>query len=97
MSESAQASHSLLSNLGLNLDFLTAGPLNVRGHSGYVCRWGEGWFWELRDGGAGWSFSKNDQQAIDFRVQFLLDVFKRKTSNLPHFFADSAPLPLEDG
>ena len=91
------ANFLLLSSLGFNLDSLVAGPLHIRGHSGFVCRWGEGWHWNFRDGGPGWSFDKDDQTAIDFRVQLLLDMFQKKTSRLPNMLNDLAPLPLEDG
>ena len=63
-SDSAQASYDFLVHLGLSLQPLVAGPLGVRGQSGYVARWGEGWFWEFRDGGPGWTFDKFDDDAI---------------------------------
>ena len=53
-----------------------AGRLAVRGHSGYVFRWGEGWFEEVRDGELGWAFQKEDRPAIDSRVQILLELYK---------------------
>ena len=96
-SVSAQANHNFMAFLGIDMQPLVAGPLGVRGHSGYVCRWGEGWFWDMRDGGPGWIFEKHDSHAISVRVDVLLEVFRKKRSNLPQLVADSAPLPLEDG
>ena len=96
-SDLAQTTFSFLSHLGFSLDPPTAGPLNIRGHSGYVCRWGEGWFWVIKDGGPGWSFEKTDEAAINFRIQLLLDMFAKSRSSLPNFLVDFAPLPLEDG
>ena len=95
----AQANFLLMSSLGFNVGPPSAGPLQVRGHSGFVRRWGEGWFWDFRDGGPGWIFDKHDQTAIDVRVQLLLEIFQRKTSRLPNMLADvvQVPLPLEDG
>ena len=55
-----------------------AGRPDVRGHSGYVFRWGEGWFEEVRDGGPGWNFQKDDKAAIKVRIDLLLDLFRRR-------------------
>ena len=77
-SESAQAARNLLSNLGVRVGDLVAGRPQIRGHSGYVFRWGEGWFEELRDGGPGWEFARHDKSAIDLRVELLLDIFRRR-------------------
>ena len=41
-------------------------------------RWGEGWFFEIRDGGLGWGFPKHDKAAIQFRVDLLMDIFVKK-------------------
>ena len=48
--------HTVLELLGLQLGELVTGRLDSRGHSGFVFRWGAGWFWEIRDGGVGWPF-----------------------------------------
>ena len=96
-SDFAQSTFSFLSHLGFNLNPPVAGPLGIRGHSGYVCRWGEGWFWIIKDGGPGWSFDKTDEAAIEFRINLLLDMFVKSSSNLPNFLGDAAPLPLQDG
>ena len=89
-SDSAQASHNSLGHLGINLQPLVAGPLGVRGQSGYVCRWGEGWFWDIRDAGMGWHFDKHDTDAIFVRVELLLAIFPKCSSNLPRFLEDVA-------
>ena len=52
-SDTVQAAREVLSHLGIRLGALIAGRPDVRGQSGYVFRWGEGWFEELRDGGPG--------------------------------------------
>ena len=46
--------------------------------------WGEGWFEEIRDGGPGWNFGRDDKSAVTFRVNLLLDIFRpRQRSGLP--------------
>ena len=83
-SVSAQMARDFLGNLGIVLDPLVAGRPNVRGHSGYVFRWGEGWFEEIRDAGPGWNILRNDKAAIEVRVKLLLDMFRfRRASGLP--------------
>ena len=70
----------LLCSLGTHVDEVVAGRPDVRGHSGYVFRWGEGWFEEIRDGGLGWKFERDDKSATDIRVSLLLDIFRRRHS-----------------
>ena len=53
VSQSARSFWSLLSDVGLNLDFPVTGRLAVRGQSGYAFRWGEGWLGPIRDGRVG--------------------------------------------
>ena len=85
----AQATHSLLTGLGVDLGDLVSGPLDIRGHAGYVCRWGEKWFWEFRDGGPGWDFPKHDKSAVKFRIDLLLAIFRREArSSLPSMLVD---------
>ena len=68
----------------MRLGSLIAGRPDVRGQSGYVFRWGEGWFEEIRDGGPGWNFEKEDRSAIDYRIKLLLDIYRhRRGSGLP--------------
>ena len=66
--------------IGLEVDIgdLVSGPLDIRGNAGYVCRWGEKWFWEFRDGGPGWDFPKHDKSAVKFRIDWLLACFRRE-------------------
>ena len=74
----------VLSTLGITPGPLVAGRPNVRGQSGYVFRWGEGWFEEIRDGPPGWSFNRNDKAAVNARTNLLLDIFRRRrASGLP--------------
>ena len=47
--------------------------LDLRGHSGCVIRWGEGWFEVVRDG-VGWEFQRHDREKISERV-FPLRIF----------------------
>jgi len=83
-SESAQMAREVLRNLGMRVTALIAGRPDVRGQSGYVFRWGEGWFEEFRDGGPGWTFEKEDSSAVDLRVNLLLDIYRRRRgSGLP--------------
>ena len=93
-SDTAQAHRSILSNLGIQLGELIAGRLDVRRQTGYIFRWGSGWFSEIRDSGPGWVIPRKDKDAILVRVQLLLDIF-RPRSNLPQL-ADVV-LPIEDG
>ena len=77
-SGSAQVARQFLTSLGVQLRELVAGRPCVRGHSGYVFRWGEGWFHEIRDGGSGWDFQKDDKPAVNFRVDLLLDIYRHR-------------------
>ena len=85
-------------HLGLQVADLVAGRLNIRGHAGYVFRWGFGWFWEMRDGGLGWSFGKHDKPAVDLRIKFLLDLFtvRRQPDMLTALVDGVAQLALQD-
>ena len=95
-SGSAQVARFVLSNLGVQLEGLVAGRPDVRGHSGYVFRWGEGWFEEFRDGGPGWNFQRNDKSAVDVRSKLLLDIFRpRRRSGLPALL-NSLQLQISD-
>ena len=83
-SDSAQMAREALEHLGIRLGSLIAGRPDIRGQSGYVFHWGEGWFEEVRDGGPGWSLQRDDKSAVDFRVNLLLDIFRhRRRSGLP--------------
>jgi len=83
-SQTAEMARDFLSSLGFSVGPLVAGRPDVRGQSGYVFRWGEGWFEEIRDSGPGWLFVKNDKPAVEYRVNLLLDIFRpRRGSGLP--------------
>ena len=71
-----------LNNLGFSLDTPVGGMLELRGHSGCVIRWGEGWFEVVRDG-VGWEFQRHDRVKISERVDILLRMFPwRRQSSL---------------
>ncbi len=82
--------HRTLISLGIRVDPLIAGRPAVRGQSGYVLRWGEGWFEEIRDGGPGWRFPQENKSALDLRINLLLDIFQRRHSFVPLALVDSA-------
>ena len=95
-SETAQMATEVLSNLGIRMGHLIAGRPDVRGQSGYVFRWGEGWFEEMRDGGPGWHIQRDDKSALDVRVNLLLDIFRhRRWSGLPALL-DSVHAAISD-
>ena len=63
--------------VGLDVDFPVSGRPAVRGASGFVFRWGEGWFGPIRDGGVGWHFERTAKLEVDRRVQILLRLFSK--------------------
>ena len=85
----AQATRSFLVNLGLELGQLVGGLPNSRGHSGMPFRWGESWFFEIRDYGPGWNFQKVDKKEVELRAKMLLDIFWFR-------FRQSSLLPIQD-
>ena len=82
-SDLAQSARELMISVGVQIGELVAGRPGVRGHAGYVFRWGEGFFEVFRDGDPGWHFQKHDKSAIDLRVRMLLDLFRRRRNSLP--------------
>ena len=64
-SDTAQAARDTLRSVGIQVGSLIAGRPNVRGQSGYVFRWGEGWLEEIQDGGPGWNFERNDKSQLN--------------------------------
>ena len=96
-----------MGHLGFNLEPLVAGRPEIRGSSGFPLRWGTGWFFEIRDGGPGWIFSRADKAAVKFRADLLFKIFAQKQSrslfamlhDAQEAIADRivGPLPLEDG
>ena len=86
----------MLTILGIRLGTLIAGRPDVRGQSGYVFRWGEGCFEEIRDGGPGWLFERDDKPTIELRTNMLLDIFRhRRGSGLPAL-TNLMQLPISD-
>ena len=85
VSAAASSAWQFLQNLGLNVDPPVGGRPCVRGQTGNVFRWGDGWFEPIRDGGLGWAFAKTDHSEVDARVQFLDSIFgrQRPQSHLP--------------
>ena len=53
------------------------GRPGVRGQTGFVHRWGDPWFEEIRDHGNGWRFEKSDEEAINKRAKLLLELLRR--------------------
>ena len=85
--------HSLRT-LGIDVQDPVGGRPGVRGHSGYVHRWGDPWFESIRDD-IGWNFDKLDTDAIGERVQLLMKLLERPRSTLEAI--RDAVLPIEDG
>ena len=80
VSLSKLSSWNVLSGLGLGVFGPPAdGRPNVRGESGRVLRWGEGWLEEIRDT-LGWSMQKKDDVEIKRRVDLLVQIFVRPRS-----------------
>ena len=85
-----------LANLGLNSDPPVGGFPLVRGHSGFVCRWGAGWFEELREG-LGWNIERHDELAVSSRVSMLLGIFRRSRASTTFSALLDAPMALDNG
>ena len=79
-SGSAQTFRDRLLNLGIQVDAVIAGRPDIRGHTGFVFRWGCGWFSEMRDSGPGWDFERNDKAGIGLRADFILQLFRQRSS-----------------
>ena len=78
----------LLRSLGLGTtDPPASGRPGVRGESGYVFRWGEGWFAEVREG-VGWNIARKDNAQTDVRVQILLKLWMHRRPRLPFMLED---------
>ena len=106
-SVSAQRSWEFLFQMGFDLQPLVVGRPEIRGSSGKPLRWGTGWFYDIRDGGPGWDFSRADKAAVKYRSDLLFKLFVQKQSlSLSALLHDAqeaiadrivGPLPLEDG
>ena len=87
---------SFLQSLGIEGDPPIGGFPQVRGHTGYVFRWGEGWFEEVRDS-VGWDIPRKDTPQIKKRVEILMRLFKRPRITETLHALDDASLAIEDG
>ena len=85
--------HSLRT-LGIDVPDPVGGRPGVRGHSGYVHRWGDPWFESIRDD-IGWNFDKLDTEAIGERAQLLMQLLERPRSVMEAIM--DAVLPIENG
>ena len=59
---------SNLTQVGLDVDLSLSGRPRVRGASGQAIRWEAGWFGQIRDGGVGLCFDRNDRQEVTIRT-----------------------------
>ena len=66
-----------LSQVGLDADLRSSGRPRVCGASGQAIRWGAGWFGQIRDGGVGWCFDRNDGQEVTLRTQMILKLVRK--------------------
>ena len=66
-----------LTQVGLDVDLSLSGRPRVRGASGQANRWGASWLGQIRDGGVGWCFDRNDGQEVTIRTQMILKLFRR--------------------
>ena len=87
----------ILDVLSLGADLPVAGRPQVRGQAGYVQRWGDLWFEEIRDtSSGGWRFEKSNKDHVNKLCQMLLKICRvREPSRAPLALSDS-PLALED-
>ena len=92
----AQMQHfSILQALGIAGEPPVGGFPEVRGHSGRVIRWGEGWFEEVRDS-LGWDVRKDDKPELAKRVDILMNLFKRHRVVATMDALRDAPLAILD-
>ena len=88
----------ILDVLGLGADTLVAGRPQVRGQAGYVQRWGDLWFEEIRDTSSFvWHFETSNKEHVNKLILVLLKIFRRERepSSVSLALSDS-PLALED-
>ena len=89
----------ILDVLGLGADSPVAGRPQVRGQAGYVHRWGDLWFEEIRDTASfGFHFEKPNKDHINKLVEALLKIFRRvkEPASVPLALSNSPPA-FEDG
>ena len=79
-----------LTSLGLNAEQPSEGRPQVRGQAGFVKRWGELWFEEIRDTPSfGWEFEKHDKMQVSKLVELLLKRFRQKRQSQPLAICDT--------
>ena len=87
---------SFLEPLGIEGNPPVGGFPEVRIHTGYVFRWGQGWFEEVRDS-VGWDIGRKDKPQIKERVDVLMRLFKSSRITEALAALADAPLAIEDG
>ena len=85
-----------LTQVGLDVDLLFSGRPRVRGASGQAIRWGASWFGQIRDGGVGLCFDRNDGQEVTIRTQMILKLFRRARNESAPALEDVV-IPICDG
>ena len=88
----------MLDFLGLGAEQLVAGRPQVRGQTGFVQRWGDLWFEEIRDSSDfGWRFDKSNKLHVTNVINVLLKLFRRERepSSVPAL--EDAPVSIENG
>ena len=93
VSESRIRSWSFLQELGLGSDPPVGGFPQVRGHSGFVCRWGSGWFEEMRDS-LGFEIRRHDKSEVAKRSSVLVQLFRRARAS--QLLSLVSPFAIED-
>ena len=95
VSDSKWRSFYNLLELGLPTETPVGGILSVRGHAGFVCRWGEGWMDEFRRG-PGWELKRHDKSAVSERVSLLMQMFRKPRVSTTFSAILDAPLAICD-
>ena len=88
----------VLDFLGLGAEQLVAGRPQVRGQTGFVQRWGDLWFEEIRDSSDfGWNFFKTNKAYVKKLVGVFFKLFRREREPISVPALEGAPLCIEDG
>ena len=80
----------------LEHDLPYSGRPGVRGASGQAIRWVAGWFGQIRDGGVGWCFDRDDGHEVTIRTQMLLKLFRRARTESA-LALENVVVPICDG
>ena len=54
-------------------------------------------FFEIRDGGPGWTFERKDMSAVSLRVQLLIDIFDPPRTDPILAIADAVQEAIQNG